>query len=273
MDIQPYLNGSVLSGAAKVTVKVNDADRQRVSALLAKTQAVQVVHSSETFALAKHNAGQLKAMLDEIEFARKHCQRPFKAISEAVMSQAQEIGRPVAAEHQRILELLSTYVQHLEAEAKAQEAKRQEERMAIERAHQAKISEALEARRKAEAALVHAQNETDRQKARADSNAALARAAQEQLAQELAQEIAEIGAPPRKGLVPDGRVNHSWDFKLTNVRETIRAGSLSLLRFELDKLACLDSVKAQLAIDPNTPPSLPGIEVTPRTNVSVRASA
>jgi hypothetical protein len=43
------------------------------------------------------------------------------------------------------------------------------------------------------------------------------------------------------------------------------------LRVELDILACNDAVKAQLSIDPHTPPSLPGIEVTRETQVHVKA--
>jgi cell division septum initiation protein DivIVA len=272
MEISPYVNNHELL-ASDVTVRVNTDDRKRIDALLAQTSAIVMVNNNDTYALARHAAGRLKAMIDEVEDARKGCQRPFKAISEAVMNQARAIGKPVNDEHQRILGLLNNYVENMEREAEAVRKRQHEQRIAIEREHQRRITEALEARRQAEEAARTAKNEAERERARADSMAALARAAQEQLAQELAAEIAEIGNEPRKGLVPDGRVNHTWEFKLVNVHETIKAGSLSLLRFELDKLACLDSVKAQLAIDPNTPPSLPGITVTQRTNVSVRASA
>jgi hypothetical protein len=45
------------------------------------------------------------------------------------------------------------------------------------------------------------------------------------------------------------------------------------LRWELDKLACQDSCKAQLEINPDAEPTLPGIKVSRAVNVSVRASA
>jgi hypothetical protein len=98
--------------------------------------------------------------------------------------------------------------------------------------------------------------------------------AQQELAKEMALEIAQIGADkPKRGLVPGGRVNHPFEFRLKNIREVIQAGCINLLRWELDIRACQDSVRAQLEIDPSREPTLPGIEVTRKINVSVRASA
>jgi hypothetical protein len=273
MEISPYVGGQELT-ASSVTVRVNPDDRKRAESLVARTSEIALVNNNDTFALAKAAAGQLKAMIEEIESARKRCQQPFRAVHEAIAQQAIAVGEPVAKEHKRILELLNNHVERLEAEQREAEKKRAEERKRVEAEHQRKVEEALAARRKAEEEARTAKDEVTRLKARAESHAALTLAAQEQLARELAEEISEIGNNgPKRGLVPGGRVNHSWEFKLVNVRETIRAGSLSLLRFELDKLACLDSVKAQLAIDANTEPSLPGIEVTRKLNVSVRPSA
>ena len=272
MNISPYIDNQELT-ASSVSVRVNPEDRQRAESLVARTREIVIVNSHDTFAQARHAAGQLKGMIEEIEDARKACQRPFKAINEAISNQAHIVGDAVAQEHRRILDMLNGHVARLAAEAKAEEQRRAEERRRQESEHQRKVEEALEARRQAEERARLAQNEAERQKARADSNAALARAAQEQLARELASEIADIGNQAPRGLVPDGRVNHTWEFRLVNVRETIKSGSLSLLRFELDKLACLDSIKSQLSIDPQTEPSLPGIEVTRKINVSVRASA
>jgi hypothetical protein len=64
----------------------------------------------------------------------------------------------------------------------------------------------------------------------------------------------------------------SYEFRLVGVRNAC-GGGLRLLRWELDKLACQDSCRAQRDIEPNKMPRLPGIEVTQRINVSVKASA
>jgi hypothetical protein len=75
-----------------------------------------------------------------------------------------------------------------------------------------------------------------------------------------------------KSLVPGGRVTHPWKFELIDVEAVIKGGAKRLLRIELDILACQDSVRAQLEIAPDQPPSLPGIKVTRETKVIVRAT-
>jgi hypothetical protein len=255
-------------------VRVNPADQERADALVLRTSAIGKVDDAKSFNEAKSAAGQLKALINEIETGKKACKQPFSAINEAINQQALLVGNPVEIEHKRILGLLNSYVARLEAIQKEQERKAAEATRLAQEEHDRKIRAAQEAQARAEAEARTATDELAREKARADANAQLLVAAQEQLAKEMAMEVAGIGADkPKRGLVPGGRVDHPYEFKLKNLRETINAGCINLLRWELDIRACQDSVRAQLEIDPNCTPSLPGIEVTQKINVSVKASA
>jgi hypothetical protein len=213
-------------------------------------------------------------MLDEIANARKASRAPFLAVGEAINNLAQTVGDPVETEHKRILGLLNGYVARVEAEQKALEQKHALAMRRQQEEHDRKIKEARDAQQRAEAEARAAKDEVQREKARAEANAKMLVATQEQLAKEMAQEIALIGADkPKQTIITGGRVNHVYEFRLVNVRATVKEGCWNLLRFELDKLACNDSVKAQLEINPDEEPTLPGIEVTRRVNVSVKASA
>jgi hypothetical protein len=273
MEIQPYYNNEQLS-PANVVVRINPDDRDRANALVARTAQILVVNNSDTLAYAKQAAGQLKAMLDEITSSRKAAQAPFMAVREAISNLAQTVGDPVEAEHKRILGLLNGYVARVEAEQKAEAQKHALAMRRQQEEHDRKIKEARDAQQRAEADARAAKDEVQREKARAEANAKMLVAAQEQLAKEMAQEIAEIGADkPKETIIAGGRVNHVYEFRLVNVRTTVKENCWNLLRFELDKLACNDSVKAQLEIDPDSEPTLPGIVITKRVNVSVKASA
>ncbi len=247
MEITPFYGDQPLS-VQHVVVRVNPEDQERADALVLRTQAIVTVEDTPSFNLAKGAAGQLKALLNEIETGKKACKQPFAAIGEAVNEQARAVGNPVLIEHQRILGLLNGYVARLEAAEKEAERKAAEVIRLAQEEHDRKIRAAQEAQLKAEAEARAAQGIAEREKARADDK-------------------------PKRSLVPGGRVDHPYEFKLRSLRETINAGCINLLRWELDIRACQDSVRAQLEIDPNCMPSLPGIEVTRTINVSVKASA
>jgi hypothetical protein len=273
LDIVPFYREQPLS-VSDVFVRVNPKDRERAEALVARTSAIQKVENQEGFRAAKSAAGSLKALLNEIEASKKASKQPFSAIAEAINQQAVDVGSPVANEHRRILDLLNDYVARLEEIEAEKERARKAEADRIQAEHDRKIREAEAARLEAEARARAASDEAERERARAEANAQMLVATQEQLAREIAMEVAELGNDkPRKGLVAGGRVDHNFEFKLLNLRETVNAGCINLLRWELDIRACQDSVRNQLAIDPNREPTLPGIEVKRRINVSVKASA
>jgi hypothetical protein len=107
--------------------------------------------------------------------------------------------------------------------------------------------------------------------ARERAQAQMAIASQAQLAQEMALEAARIGSDKLpKGKVPGGRVNYNYDYRVTDLRAALAAGHLRLFRWEIDKRACNDEVKAQLDKDPDADPHIPGIEITKTVNVSLK---
>jgi hypothetical protein len=273
MDIVPYYGQDSLA-VSEVVVRVNPEDRSRAVALVKRTGEITQVEDESGFQAAKRAAGELKALLNEIEAAKKSAKLPFAAITEAIGAQATDVGTPVQNEHRRVLELLNRYVARLEALRDASERARREEQRRIEAEAQKRIAKAEAAKHKAEEEARVAEDEAARQKARADAATQQAQIAQEELARELALEASLVGAEKdRRSLVAGGRVDHTFEFKLVNLRECINAGCINLLRWELDKRACDSSVRSQLEIDPEREPSLPGIEITRKLNVSVKASA
>jgi hypothetical protein len=273
MDIVPFYGEQSLA-VSDVIVRVNPDDRARALALVERTSQIVKVNDPASMQMAKRAAGELKAMLNEIEAAKKAAKLPFSAINEAINTQALDVGSPVASEHRRLLNLLNGYVEALEAARAREEAARIAEAQRIEAEAQRRIAEAEAARKKAEAEARAAQDEVVRARAQAEAAREEARVAQEQLARELALEAAAIGADKNRGsLVAGGRVDHTYEFRLVSLRDCINAGSINLLRWELDLRACAASVRSQLEIDPNREPSLPGIEIKRKTNVSVKASA
>jgi hypothetical protein len=274
IDIVPYYGENSLA-VSEVIVRVNPNDRARAVALVERTGTEIIrVEDEQGFQAAKRAAGELKSLLNEIEAAKKSAKLPFAAITEAIGAQATDVGTPVLVEHRRVLELLNRYVARLEALREASERARREEQRRIEAEAQKRIAEAEAAKHKAEEEARLAHDEASRQKARADAATQQAQIAQEELARELALEASLVGAEKdRRGLVAGGRVDHTFEFKLVNLRDCINAGCINLLRWELDKRACDSSVRSQLEIDPNREPSLPGIEITRKLNVSVKAAA
>lgn len=270
MQIIPYYGEEPLTTTV-VQIRINPEDRKRSRELLAATADIVAVKDEQTFTLAKHALGQLKSMLDEIALAKKSIKTPFDAVITAIGETAREIYDPVLMEHRRIQELLNKHVEVLEAKRKEEERHHREEVRRIQQEHDRKIREAREAQEKAEREAREALSEMARQKAKAEAQQLLLLAAQEQLAKELAIDAANTFESGKRGLVSGGRVDHNWEFELENIREVVRANCLNLVRWEVDHRACADACRAQLEIDPDGEPTLPGIKVTRKLNVSVRA--
>ena len=272
MQIVPYVGNTPIQ-TDTFSIHVDPADKTRVETLTLRASEIALVNNSETFAIAKHCAGQMKALLGEIEDARKASQRPQTVLRNAIDELAQNVAAPLAAEQRRVLGLMNSYVARLEAEEKA-EARRREEALKAKLAEQErKVREAQEAQKQAESEARKAQDEVTQLQLRQEAVRRQEAAEDAQLAQELALEAAKIGKDvPPKAKVPGGRVDHVYEFELTNIQALIKGGGWRLVRWELDKMACKDAVKGQLAIDPDTDPTLPGIRVTRRVNVSVRAT-
>jgi len=274
MDLIPYIGETkVVTDAFRVAV--DPADKERVKSLLARSDQVQVVNNNDTFAIAKQVGGQLKAMLQEIGDSKKAAKRPFSAIETAIESLAKEVSSPVQAEHQRVLDLLNSYVEALERAEKEEQRKREEALKAQLAEQQRKLREAQLAQAKAEAEARAAIDQAERLKAQEEARHRQEALQQAELEREMALEGAQIANQPalKKSKMPGGRVDHPLEFTLVSVEAVVKAGNWRLLRWELDKLACADSVRAQREINPHAEPTLPGIKITQRVSVSVRASA
>ena len=272
MQIVPYI-GEVPIKTDAFSIRVDPEDKRRVENLTVRASQIVVVNDTQSFAIAKHTAGQMKALLDEIEDARKASQRPQVALKNAIDELAQTVAGPLQNEQTRVLGLLNAYVERLEAEEKAEARRREEALRAQVAEQQRKLREAEAAQARAEADARKAKDEAEAVRLRAEAQRRQEAAEDAQLAQEMALEAAKIGqnAAP-KAKVPGGRVDHVYDFELVNVEAVIKGGGWRLVTWKLDKRACMDSVRGQLEIDKNQEPSLPGIRITKRINVSVRAS-
>jgi hypothetical protein len=273
LEIIPFLGESRVV-TTDFRIQIDPDDRKRVESLLVRSSDVVVVNNNDTFAIAKRVAGQLKAMLQEIQDAKRASKRPFEQVETAIDDLAIQAGKPVEIEHTRVLGLLNRYVAEIER-AEKEEARKKAEALQAEIAEQKrKLREAQLAQAEAEAIARQAQDEADRLKAREEVRRRQEAAEQAELEQGLALEASQIGNDvPVKSKVPGGRVDHPYEFKLVSVQAVVKAGGWRLLRWELDKRACADSVRAQREINPDAEPSLPGIEITQRVSVSVRASA
>jgi hypothetical protein len=250
MEIQPfYGDGKSPIYAPHIVVRVDPKDRERVLALAKRTAAIREVNDEASFSSARQLAGELKAMQNEIQDSKRAAKRPFEAILTAIDELAKDVWAHGKSEQERLLARLNSYVARLEAAQKAEEEKR--------------IAQLRAQRDQAERKRREALGEQD-----------LAKAAQAQVEKELAEELALCFAnQPAKALVPEGRVNHKYSFKLTDLPKLIAAGNLHLLRWEIDHLACMDAIRTQLEDNPDKMPVLPGIEITREISVSVKARA
>jgi hypothetical protein len=274
MEIQPFFGEEIIT-ASGMEVRVNPDDRTRARAIVASTSAVTEVKDDLTFSAARTAAGQLKAMLDEIAAAKKHAKLPFDAVGAAINNLAKEIAGPVEKEQNRVLALLNGYVTKLEAAKKAKERQEAERQRLAQAEADRKVREAEAERDRAQKALREAQDEVARALLQGEAAKRENQLLQQQLARELARDVEELGQPAEapRGLVPGGRVDHKYDFELVSVQTVCQAGHYRLLRWELDIRACQDNVRSQLESNPEAEPTLPGIKITKRLNVSVKAAS
>jgi regulator of protease activity HflC (stomatin/prohibitin superfamily) len=275
MLLSPTFGGNRAQITADSVVIVTDPDDQkRVDFLVSRCALVTGVQDDHSLTLARRLGGEVKAMLDEILTQKKLVKGPLQAIEHAVEARAKEISEPLLKEKARIAALLGAYVSRLEAAKKAEQQRREAALQAQVNEQQQRLKEAEEAKLKAEAEARAAPSEAERLTARQRAQNSLAIAAQAQLAQEMAQEAAKIGSDkPVRGKIPGGRVNYNYDYKVVNVRTLLEAGFFRLLRWEVDKRACNDEVRAQLDKDPDAEPKIPGIEITKTVNVSLKPTA
>lgn len=252
MKIQPYYGAGpdrepIEAGA--LVVRIDPEERERVLALTGRTKTLREVSDEVSFTAARRLAGELKAMANEIQDSKRAAKRPFESILGAIDELAREVWAHGKSEQERLLGCLNGYVAKLEAAQKAEEDKR--------------IAGLRAAKELAEAKIRKAEQEHN-----------VSKAAQAQVEKELAEELAMgFAAAPPKALVPDGRVDHKYTFKLVDLPKLIANGNLHLLRWEVDHLACKDAIRSQLEKNPDKLPVLPGIEITREIAVSVKARA
>jgi hypothetical protein len=273
MMLVPYV-GETPIDTSTIVVRTDPDDQKRVDFLVARCRAVTHVDDEHTRDAAGRLGGEIKAMEDAIQAAKKGAKGPFSAIENAIEQRAKEISAPLLGEKRRIGGLLGAYVNHLEEAERIEARKRNAALQAQITEQQRRIKEAELAKEEAKEEARAAKSETERVLARERVQAQLAIAAEAQLATEMAEEAARIGAEKAlRGKVPGGRVNHNYDYKIVDLRATLKAGYMGLLRWEIDKRACNDEVKRQLERNPDAEPKIPGIEITRETSVSLKPSA
>lgn len=256
------------------SIVVSKEDSNRVLKMLMRCQAVTVVNDKETLDQARTAAGQLKALINEIQDAKKAAKRPFGAVEQTIENKAQEISEGLLIENQRILGLMNAYISQLEAQARAEQRRREEAARAERAKYEADLERARKAQREAEEAARKAEDEAERLRLKQEAERLANARLEAELDQALADDLAGLGKKPQPALITGGRVDHPWKFKLVDVRKVVESGFQRCLRFEPDYLACKDVVKAQLERwGPDAQPKIPGFEITRETSVSVRASA
>ena len=275
MQIIPKVGEHVLT-ASNVEIEINPEDRAEAEALVKRTREIKHVSGDDmTFEDATNIAGELKAMLDRIQNAKKMAKAPFAAVEKSIDNLANSVAGPVKKEQERILGLLAGHVAKLKAAREAEERRQAEARRIAQAEADRKVREAQELARKAQEALRQAQDEVARSLLRGEAMQRENQLLRQQLAAELAMDVELLGVSEErpKGLLPGGRVNEDYEFELVNVQTTCEARCYRLLRWELDILACKDAVKNLVELNPGVAPELPGIKVTPKLSVSVKAAA
>jgi hypothetical protein len=275
MQITPLFGEEPIT-ASNVTISVNGSDRARAIAAVERCRTTTSIYDADSFTHATRLAGELKAMLDEIELSRKSAKTPFTAIGRAIDGAAAGVATPVENEHKRVLGLLNGYVAKLEAERKEEERRQNAARMLAQAQADRKVREAEEAQAKAQKELQAAQDEIERARLKIVAQQRENMLLQEQLARELQADVDELGKPEEapRGLVPGGRVDHLYEFELVDVAACVKAGCWRLVKWTLDIMACRDSVKSQVEmLPPDQEPTLPGIKITKKLNVSVKAAS
>jgi hypothetical protein len=273
MMLIPYV-GDLPIDAGNLKIVTDAQDQKRLDFLVARAQQIKVVDDQDSMTVARRIGSQIKALEDEIAAAKKAAKTPHRLIENAIEDRSKEISAPLLHEKKRVAGLLGAYVLRLEEIEKAEQLKREAALQAQVAEQQRRLHEAEEAKRKAEQEARAAKDEAEKIRARQRVEANLAIAAQAQLATEMAQEAARIGTDkPPKGKIPGGRVTHHYDYKIVDLLAVIKGGHLRCLRWEIDKLACNDIVRAQLEDDPEAIPKIPGIEITRTINVNLKPAA
>ena len=276
MEITPYF-GDKLVTASGMEVRINPQDRERANAIVAASTAITHVTDEPTFSAARTAAAQLKGILDEIDESKKAAKKPFEAVEKSINGLATSLSKPVKTEQERILGMLNVYVEKLKKAREAEEKRKAEEVRRKQAEADRKVREAQEEARKAQEALRQAQDEIQRALLQSEAKQRENVLLRQQLEQELAGDASELQhmlEGPPKGLVPGGRVDTVYDFELVNVQATTDARCFRLLRWELDIPACRDAVKNMVEmLPPDQEPTLPGIKITKRISVSVKAAS
>lgn len=272
MELSPYYGEQALT-VADITVRIRSKDRERIKELLAQSQAEnKVVTDENSFNRAKRSVSNLKAVEQEIHKAKRAAKTPFETVLDKIEELAKALSGPVVNEQTRIIELMKDRVRKLEAERAAEQKKLREKQQAEENAHRAKVRELELARAEAERKAREAQDEVERIKAQEEAKRKLEAVNNAETLRLLELEVASMMQAPEHGIVRGGRVSHPRHYKLVNAEQTVKAGSIRLLRIELDIRACDDAVRAQLEIAPDHEPTLPGIEISQDLSISIKAS-
>jgi hypothetical protein len=272
MELSPYYGEQALA-VADITVRIRSTDRERINELVAKSQAEnKAVTDEQSFNRAKRSVSNLKATEQEIYKAKRAAKTPFEVVLEKIEGLAKDLSKPVIDEQARIIELMKKRVIELEAQRAAEAKKLREKQEAEERAHRMKVRELELQRAEAERKAREAEDALARKLAQEEAARKLEAVNNAETMRLLELEVASMLQEPVHGIVRGGRVAHPWTFKLLNAEQTVRAGSIRLLRIELDVRACNDAVRAQLEIAPDHVPTLPGIEVTQDLSISIKAA-
>jgi hypothetical protein len=275
MQIIPKVGDHVVT-ASSVEVQINPEDRAEAEALVKRSKEFKYVSGDDmTFEDATAMAGELKAMLDRIQNAKKMAKAPFTAVEKAIDNLANNVSSPVKKEQERLLGLLAGHVAKLKAAREAEERRQAEARVLAQAEADRKVWEAQKQALLAQEQLRKAQGEIEQARHREELQRRESQLLQEQLARSLAIDVEELGVSDErpKGLIPGGRVTNDYTFELINVQQTCEARCYRLLRWELDILACKDAVRNLVEMNPNVEPTLPGIKITKKLSVSVGAAA
>lgn len=250
MQLTPYLGDTPIE-TDKFHCEADPKATKRIAGLLHRTWEITHVRDEAEAQVATRMAGEIREMEEEINLAKRQTKGPIRAIENGIEAVAKELLGPVLEEKRRIGNLLAEWVKQREAAMREAYRKGQEA-----------LRKAEEARRRAEEETKKAKSEIERMKA--EQVAMEAKIIEGMQAQQL--ELAKEG----KATLPGTKVSHPLHFRLLSLKTVVDAGLESILRIELDILACNDIVRGQMA-QGKFEPEIPGVEITQDTVVHVRA--
>lgn len=266
-------------GDMVVTFKPGAIDRKQEA--LETASLITAIDGPDDQAMAIESVSILKAFTQGVERSREEVKRPFWNAGKAIDEIAKKESKAALEEIARVEKLLAGYQREQDRianeareAAEAIERKRiadenaklaEEQRLRDESARLAR--EALEAaqrkgkqaQRDAELARMQAENA----KAQADLIAANRRA------DENAAKFTPSTTAPAEWTKPIGTINRKgWDVEVTNWTEFHRAFGFRFIKCELD----LQAFKYYLDGEGVDHTKIPGVKVTPKTTVNVRAA-